>query len=57
MQASAIKFVTLQFEFRTHRNYEKRTVFWYIVTSLLLELLKQHLIVVTLFGDSKSLYS
>ena len=58
LQDLGYKFINLKLKFRNNRSYgKKRTVHWCIVTSLLLELLKQRLIYVTPFRHTKSLYS
>jgi len=53
------KFVNLQLKFGKSKSYNKRKtiVHWYIVTSLLLKPLQQHLIGITLFRLLKSIYS
>jgi len=52
------KFVNLQLKFRKSKSYhETKTAHWYTVTSLLLKPLQQHLIGITLFRLSKSIYS
>jgi len=52
------KFVNLQLKFRKSKSYhERKTAHWYIVTSLLLKPLQQHLIDVTLFRLLKSICS
>jgi hypothetical protein len=51
------KYVNLNLKFRNKNYYKKWTASWYIVTSLLLEQLKQRLIDVTSFKLLKSLYA
>jgi hypothetical protein len=58
MQVYAKRYTVLQLKIRKNKCYhEKRTAHWYIFTSVLLKPLKQHLIGVSSFRPSKSLYS